>query len=1288
VSSWLGSALGSQPQITDTGLRIQTALAGQPIPKGWGENRIAGNLIWYGDFNSVGGSGSGKGSIGAALFGPSTPTYYASSIIAFCEGQVYEVVGVFNSSGYTSTGGKGSKSTTVLPNSVGEIPLASMGYTLFDGSTTQEPWGYMTSAHPTQALAYRGICYICQANQNLGSSAELPMINLDIVFSCGSANEFSYSNPNGGPAGNINPISNSDWNPADIVIDFLTNPYNGLPGWPAGIIGDVGTSRTIGLGSGPTYNTLSTFWNFCQAAGLWVSPVLTSSQTASDFLSDLLKFASSEAFFSQGQLKIIPYWDQESVANGGYYYPPTQQIYDIFDDDLIVTQHDPEGNLEIDTVDVTTQLNDIRVTYLDRNNQYNPAMPMEAKDDAAIALYGLRPNQPEQWDFLCLANAAAVSSQVMLQRQKVVTTFKFTVDQSFILLDPMDIVALYLPQLGIVGDGTDGQWVRIKEIQENADFSLAITAEIYLAGTGSAPLYGPQPLQGATPQFGVLPGNVNPPLVFEPTLQLSDAMEVWVAVSGSSPSAWGGCQVWISTDNVTYAQVPGTVFGAARMGTLAAVLPVEAGGGNTIDTTHVLSVNLSESGALLSSGTQSDAQALATLCMVSTTASSSLTNYAGQTNIEFLAYESASEFAANEFNLSYLVRGAYGTSAVMNSDQHAAGANFARLDKQIFQIPYNQNQIGQTIYIKFLSFNIVGAQLQTLAEVEPYTYTIQGLAAGITTLENFAAIGIVAQGANGQQIPAIQVTWTPIENAAVTSVVIEYYLQGGSASQATQVTSNNPAAGILIILAGIQPGTTYEVLGTITTAPDNLLPSTWAGPIAVTTPNVNSVVSNNPPGVPTGLTLANVVISGHDYVAAGWTAVTSVNVASYVLQYSINGGTPTTITGIAVTTYQIGPLTAGETVLVQVASVSNLGAQSAFSAAASITVTGTASTPNAPSDLVVTPGLHEVLLSWVNPANPDLAFIQVWMATTDQLSSATNVLDVDAPASSAVVPNLTSGDTYYFWINAVNTSGIDSLYNSPANSGTAATTIQINGGTDIVPASIVNAAMATNSITTTNILPGSIETPQLAAGAVTAANIEAGTITSAQIAADTITGGNIAAGTIVADNIGAEQITAAAMAANSITAANAALAAESVGTANIQNLAVNTLQIAGQAITVPVFATGGAFTGNGAFQTVLSASITVNSAVNGEYVSIACICILNQQASASAAWEVQIVLEGTVLATTVSTNVAQPTVTISAGYTLTGDGSPQTLTFDLNWLGVDPFIGVESTNMLLIAAQR
>jgi hypothetical protein len=203
-----------------------------------------------------------------------------------------------------------------------------------------------------------------------------------------------------------------------------------------------------------------------------------------------------------------------------------------------------------------------------------------------------------------------------------------------------------------------------------------------------------------------------------------------------------------------------------------------------------------------------------------------------------------------------------------------------------------------------------------------------------------------------------------------------------------------------------------------------------------------------------------------------------------------------------------------------------------------------------------------------------------------------------------------TGVTGQFFANSTN--GQLYLYNGAAWVA-AVPAVNITGQLTAAQIASITAAQLTGQITTTQITNNAITTPlinagavntaKLAAGAVTASTIASGTITATQIAAGTITGTNIAAGTLTANNILANTITAAQIAtgtitatqiaASTITAANIAsgtitatqIAASTITGGNIAagaitatngiiaNLAVNTLQLANNAVTIPVGAT-------------------------------------------------------------------------------------------------------------------
>lgn len=650
-----GKAKVTQPTVA-SGLQLQSAVQGTPVQLVYGATRISPNLIWYGDFiatanqsapasgggkGGVGGGGGGKGGGGSTSY-----TYSTAVAMALCEGPI---TGIGNC--YVD------KNT---------VSLASLNLSLFTGNYSQSPWPYLSTNHPSQALNYRGIAYVAASSYSLGNSPQLPNHNFEVQ------GILYASAPNG-----------QDADPSQVLSDFLTNSVYGS-GLPA--------ARLASL----------TVWKaYCLANGLWISPSYNMQSSASTIVDDLALATNSAVVWTSGQLNMIPYGDQSITANGYTYTAPSAPLYDLTDDDFMKnTGSAGSSSSNSDPIQLVRKrpadkINNIKIEVLDRNNAYNPAI-IESKDQALIDLYGLRASGSKQLHLFCDLNAAQLSASLQLQRQQVCNQYAFTLDQRYIVLDPMDIVTLTDANLGL-----NKQWVRIQEITENDTGTLNFLAEEYLDGNGSAPLYSYQSNIGFNANYNSVAGNANPPIIFEPPTQITTTgLEVWLSTSGGSN--WGGCDVFISADGSTYKNA-GRITGSSRQGVLTNTLP----SGSDPDTTDTLSVSLSMSSGQLLSGTQNDADNFHTLCYV-----------AG----ELISYETATLTSAFNYNLTYLRRGAYGTTI----SSHANGSNFARLDAGIFTYPYNKTNIGQTLYIKLLSFNIYGGGEQSLADVIAYTHTLTG----------------------------------------------------------------------------------------------------------------------------------------------------------------------------------------------------------------------------------------------------------------------------------------------------------------------------------------------------------------------------------------------------------------------------------------------------------------------------------------------------------------------------------------------------------------------------------
>lgn len=456
------------------------------------------------------------------------------------------------------------------------------------GDTFSYPSQLTLSAAPTQTLT--------------GAALTVWDDNLIQVIGQPGPGEFSINVYNGpstygqyvfgdNPPASYAVVDIPDADPSQSLVDFLTNDRYGC-GFPLANIG-----------------SLSLLQDYAYATGLFISPAIVASQAANSYLKDFSTGLNGEFVWSAGLLTFVPYGDATLTGNGKTFTPPLAAgpIYSLDDDDFLPNEGTASIGVSAFTSDdpvvcVRTRqsdaLNDVKVEYLDRGNSYNPAI-VEAQDDAAIDLFGLRPADTKTLHFFCIETAAMQSAQLQLSRQQVRNQYSFTVPWYFILLDPMEVIAITDVALGL-----SAQLVRILEITENQeDWSLTITAEEVLDGTGSAPQFGSQPKVGYVANYNVAPGTPVAPLIIEPPTQISTTggLEVWLFTGAAAN--FGGADVYVSTDGEAYKSAGPLTGGGSRVGVTTADFPA----GGDPDTTDMLSVDLTETAGSLLSGTTQDA---------------------------------------------------------------------------------------------------------------------------------------------------------------------------------------------------------------------------------------------------------------------------------------------------------------------------------------------------------------------------------------------------------------------------------------------------------------------------------------------------------------------------------------------------------------------------------------------------------------------------------------------------------------------------------------------------------
>jgi hypothetical protein len=577
------NALAAKPNLLSA-LRVQTSSYGQVIPILYGQNRIAARLIWAGDFASiphtsttkVGGKGLGSG--GGNAISNTTYTYQTAVAMALCQGPILNIHNIWDTKGkltlisatvpYTVPGGGGS--TTVVPpgsglgagifhshkgvsrgdtfsfsqndfgsdgsvlfsgpvatpmtqvssspgagqfmqsgavftfsaadagkvmtmtyvysvpdsNSNGQ-PQQKLSLTLFTGSRPQTPWSYLTSQHPGQNLGYNGIAYVAASAMDLGESGTLPNLSFEVL----SAVTFG--------------AGIADAEPSAIIADLLANQFYGLAG-------------TV------TPGDLTQYRNFCTANGLFLSPVLDAQKATSDWIQEILDITNAAAVWSEGVLKIVPYGDTTAVGNGATFIPNTTPIYDLTTSDLLTP-------VVIKRPSVADLMNSVSIEFANRSNDYNPDVA-EDKDEAMIAIYGLRKASPVQAHSITTTTVAKFAANLLRKRSvEIRATYTFSLGWQFNLLEPMDLVTLTIPELGY-----NKKPVRITAMREDDSGKLEVDCEDFPWGTATPTLYPHQAGAGFITQANSDPGAVIPPIIFEANdrLSLTGNYEVWLGVCG------------------------------------------------------------------------------------------------------------------------------------------------------------------------------------------------------------------------------------------------------------------------------------------------------------------------------------------------------------------------------------------------------------------------------------------------------------------------------------------------------------------------------------------------------------------------------------------------------------------------------------------------------------------------------------------------------------------------------------------------------------------------------------
>nr|DAN79853.1 MAG TPA: tail protein [Caudoviricetes sp.] len=569
---------------------------------------------------------------------------------------------------------------------------------------------------------------------------------------------------------------------------------------------------------------IENFRAYCKAADILIStPPEQKSAKAQSIINDIAEITNSLVFWSTDRLKIVPLADKPI----GTWTPANQIQYNLTADDFIAGT---DGQLILyKRKDTSEAYNEATVEFINRANSYEKeTVSFEVVAD--VQRNGLKPASKKTAHYLYTkARAQYYAEQLAMKRLYAKTQYTFRLDWAFCTLEVGDLVTLTDEACQL-----NKQIVVITAVNEAADGQLEFTAEGKPAGTYAPARYDVHESERPFIDYNQAAPSVNDVAIFQ-TVGDVGGNQVFIGVN--APAGWGGCSVWLSDTDQNYSRI-GSISQQARMGRTRLAFN---------ETANACEVTLNQ--GTLKGGTHIDAERANTLCWV---------------NGEALSYEGATMGPNNQFSLSGLVRGQYGTNAI----SHNAGERFIRVDEALFRYPYRKEDIGKTIHLKFTSMNLFGSNEQELDEVQAYQYTLTPyFIPEVTNLTLYTKYYEITNRVKSFDVVA---EFNVPQINSLDTVEIWYREPGG------QWKYGGAGEG-QVIISGCELGHTYEVKAVVKDTHGN----TSQGVSKSITVELKSEIPNKPLGFS---------ISFSDMAHFNWLEVRNADVDYYELRIDLNAG--------------------------------------------------------------------------------------------------------------------------------------------------------------------------------------------------------------------------------------------------------------------------------------------------------------------------------------------------------------------------------------------------------------
>lgn len=472
---------------------------------------------------------------------------------------------------------------------------------------------------------------------------------------------------------------------------------------------------------------LDNYRAYCKAADLLISTPgdESGSKTAREVINEITSLTDTFMFWSNNSFKIVPLEDR-TIGD----WKPNKNVVE----ELTAEHFIPQASgalVSYQRKDSSDIYNYFPVEFVDRANGYETSTISYAVN-SDIQEFGLRQAPTLSAHYIYTKKRAIQLAEKEARKAKNRRNkYTFKLDWSHCLLEVGDIVTITDASCGI-----ERKPVVIESVTESNTGIITLTAfsmppgtyyvdgkAVNLGDQDKSPTIKAEEVKRPLVRYDVPAGDTTPMIIWPPYILSESGHELWIGAKGGD--GWGGCTILGSDDGTNYSGV-GECVGEARFGTLSK--------GVSADST-TLEVSINDS---LISGSALNATNGDTLCWL---------------DGECLSYQGATMLDNGHYQLTDCIRGQYGTKAV----SHNSGSAFARLDSAFQRITYKTSYIGQTIHLKFLSFNVFGSGEPDESKLKDYTYTLKAYpkaeATGVKLKQVTRDMG------NGNYDYAVSVAW-------------------------------------------------------------------------------------------------------------------------------------------------------------------------------------------------------------------------------------------------------------------------------------------------------------------------------------------------------------------------------------------------------------------------------------------------------------------------------------------------------------------------------------------------